>query len=130
MVTVLASSGRTLGNPPPRRKVRAGFAPRNIARKIPSMPNDQLNTAELARLREMIDRAEIDEVHSLIRRDLTARFGAAGDATRILYGGSTNEKNIGEIMQQSDIDGALIGGAALKVESYAAMVRVTSELYR
>ena len=50
--------------------------------------------------------------------------------TRILYGGSTNEKNIGEIMQQSDIDGALIGGAALKVESYAAMVRVTSELYR
>ena len=50
--------------------------------------------------------------------------------TRILYGGSTNEKNIGEIMQQSDIDGALIGGAALKVESYAAMVRVTSELYK
>ncbi|MCX6045774.1 MAG: triose-phosphate isomerase [Chloroflexi bacterium] len=50
--------------------------------------------------------------------------------TRILYGGSTNEKNIGEIMQQLDIDGALIGGAALKVESYAAMVRITSELYK
>ena len=51
------------------------------------------------------------------------------DNTRILYGGSTNEKNIGEIMAQPDIDGALIGGAALKVESYSAMVRTTSELY-
>ncbi len=50
--------------------------------------------------------------------------------TRILYGGSTNEKNIGEIMQQFDIDGVLIGGAALKAESYAAMVRITSELYK
>jgi triosephosphate isomerase len=49
---------------------------------------------------------------------------------RILYGGSTNEKNIGEIMQQADIDGALIGGAALKVESYGAMVQTTGALYR
>lgn len=50
--------------------------------------------------------------------------------TRILYGGSTNEKNIGEIMQQANIDGALIGGAALKVESYGAMVQTTGALYR
>ena len=56
-----------------------------------------------------------------------------GDATAaavvILYGGSTNDKNIREIMEQPDIDGALIGGAALKLESYAEMVRITSELY-
>ena len=50
--------------------------------------------------------------------------------TRILYGGSTNDKNIREIMEQPDIDGALIGGAALKVESYGEMVRVTAEVYR
>lgn len=50
-------------------------------------------------------------------------------AIRILYGGSTNEKNIGEIMQQPEIDGALIGGASLQAESYTAMVRITSELY-
>lgn len=49
--------------------------------------------------------------------------------TRILYGGSTNEKNIREIMAQPDIDGALIGGAALKVESYGEMVRGTAEVY-
>jgi triosephosphate isomerase len=47
----------------------------------------------------------------------------------VLYGGSTSEKNIAEIMGQPDIDGALIGGASLKTDSYAAMVRITSELY-
>lgn len=51
------------------------------------------------------------------------------DNTRVLYGGSTNDKNIGEIMQQADIDGALIGGAALKVESYGSMVETTASLY-
>jgi len=56
-----------------------------------------------------------------------------GDATaaivRILYGGSTNPKNIGEIMQQPDIDGALIGGASLKAEDYSSMITTTAELY-
>jgi triosephosphate isomerase (TIM) len=48
---------------------------------------------------------------------------------RILYGGSTNPDNIGEIMGQTDIDGALIGGASLQAESYGTMVRTTAELY-
>ena len=50
-------------------------------------------------------------------------------ATRVLYGGSTNDKNIAEIMGMADIDGALIGGAALKVDSYSAMVKNTAEAY-
>ncbi|RIK38422.1 MAG: triose-phosphate isomerase [Chloroflexi bacterium] len=67
----------------------------------------------------------------VVRQTLAELYGqAVADATCILYGGSTNEKNIGEIMQQPDIDGALIGGASLKVESYAAMVEITSALYR
>ena len=66
----------------------------------------------------------------VVRQTVAALFGAAvADATRILYGGSTNEKNIREIMAQPDIDGALIGGAALKVESYGEMVRGTAEVY-
>lgn len=66
----------------------------------------------------------------VVRQTVADLYGSAvAQNTPILYGGSTNEKNIGEIMQQPDIDGALIGGAALKVESYAAMVRITSELY-
>jgi triosephosphate isomerase len=49
---------------------------------------------------------------------------------RILYGGSTKPGNIAEIMRQEHIDGALIGGASLEADSYAEMVRITSELYR
>lgn len=48
---------------------------------------------------------------------------------RIQYGGSANEKNIGELMAMPDIDGALIGGASLKVDSFTDMVRITAELY-
>ncbi len=66
----------------------------------------------------------------VVRETVGEMFGTeAAAAIRILYGGSTNEKNIGEIMAQPDIDGALIGGASLKVESYAAMVKITSALY-
>ena len=71
------------------------------------------------------------QICGVVRTVIGELCGAeVAENTRILYGGSTNEKNIGEIMQQAEIDGALIGGAALKVESYAAMVQVTSELYK
>jgi triosephosphate isomerase len=67
---------------------------------------------------------------AVVRATIDALHGAAVAAhTRILYGGSTSEKNIGEIMQQPDIDGALIGGASLKMESFRAMVQITNDLY-
>ena len=67
----------------------------------------------------------------VVRAAVAADFGSAvAEQVVVLYGGSTNEKNITEIMQQPDIDGALIGGAALKVDAYASMVQQTSELYR
>ena len=66
----------------------------------------------------------------VVRAAVAADFGSAvAEQVVVLYGGSTNEKNIAEIMQQPDIDGALIGGAALKVDAYASMVKQTSELY-
>jgi triosephosphate isomerase len=67
----------------------------------------------------------------VVRATVAELYGPkVAEDTRILYGGSTNDKNIREIMAQPDIDGALIGGAALKVESYAEMVRGTAEVYR
>ena len=42
---------------------------------------------------------------------------------RILYGGSMNEKNAAELLAQPEIDGGLIGGASLKPESFAAIIR-------
>ena len=68
-------------------------------------------------------------VCGLVRSVVAELYGdEVAQATRVLYGGSTNEKNIAEIMQQPDIDGALIGGAALKVESYGAMVQITNDV--
>ena len=66
-----------------------------------------------------------------VRATLISLFGdATAQTVRVLYGGSTNPKNINEIMQQSDIDGALIGGASLKAEDYTAMVTTSAALYQ
>jgi triosephosphate isomerase len=54
---------------------------------------------------------------------------AVAEQTRVLYGGSTKPSNIAEIMGMADIDGALIGGAALDADSYADMVTITAEVY-
>ena len=66
----------------------------------------------------------------VVRAAVAAVYGEeVAQATRILYGGSTNAKKIAEIMQQLDIDGALIGGAALQADAYISMVKTTAELY-
>lgn len=65
-----------------------------------------------------------------VRGALVDLYGKdVAETIRVLYGGSTNAKNIAEIMAQPDIDGALIGGAALQADSYAAMVHTTAETY-
>jgi triosephosphate isomerase len=63
------------------------------------------------------------EAHAMIRAWLQKRFGAAGDAMRIQYGGSVKPDNVAELMAQPDIDGALVGGASLEAASFAAIVR-------
>ncbi len=52
---------------------------------------------------------------------------AVADALRIQYGGSVKPGNMAEYMSQPDIDGALVGGAALKVDDFVALVRVAAE---
>ena len=64
----------------------------------------------------------------VVRGTLAELYGEeVAQAIRIQYGGSANEKNIGELMAMPDIDGALIGGASLKVDAFVEMVRVTAE---
>jgi triosephosphate isomerase len=66
---------------------------------------------------------QAEEVHSFIRLKLAERYGPrVAQATRILYGGSVKPGNIGELMACENIDGALVGGASLDVESFAAIV--------
>ena len=63
----------------------------------------------------------------VVRGTLAEIYGEeVAQAIRIQYGGSANEKNIDELMAMPDIDGALIGGASLKVDAFAEMVRVTA----
>ena len=66
---------------------------------------------------------QAQEMHAFIRRVFAERYSQqAGDALRILYGGSVKPDNIAGLMQKADIDGALVGGASLKAESFAQIV--------
>jgi len=67
--------------------------------------------------------AQAQEVHAFIRVLVAKLFGQpAADAIRILYGGSVKPDNVKGLMAQADIDGALVGGASLKADSFAAIV--------
>ena len=64
------------------------------------------------------------EVHQFIREWLKAQFGEqTAQAIRILYGGSVKPDNVRDLMSKPDIDGALVGGASLKPESFLPIVR-------
>lgn len=65
--------------------------------------------------------------HQTIRRVLATTFSPAlADSTRILYGGSVTPQNIESLLASSQIDGALIGGACLQVDSFATIASVAS----
>lgn len=67
---------------------------------------------------------QAQEVHAFIRKLLTEMFGkTTADATRIQYGGSVNASNATTLMNQPDIDGALVGGASLKADSFEKIVK-------
>jgi triosephosphate isomerase (TIM) len=65
---------------------------------------------------------EIKEVHDHIRAILAARFGDDGNGMRILYGGSMKAENADSIMAVENVNGGLIGGAALKAETFWPIV--------
>lgn len=62
---------------------------------------------------------QAEEIHACIRKVLADKFGAqVADDTTILYGGSCKPSNAKELFAQKDIDGGLIGGAALKADDF------------
>src|SRR3982751_2179030 len=66
---------------------------------------------------------QAQEMHAFIRRVLAeGHAAAAGKALRILYGGSVKPDNVAGLMAQPDIDGALVGGASLKADSFSQIV--------
>jgi len=65
---------------------------------------------------------EIGEMHAAIRAKLDERYGKAGSAVRILYGGSVKASNAQQIFGVPDVDGALVGGASLKATDFMPIV--------
>ena len=67
---------------------------------------------------------QAEEIHACIRKVLADKFGAkVADDTTILYGGSCKPSNAKELFAQPDIDGGLIGGAALKAEDFIEIAK-------
>jgi triosephosphate isomerase len=68
--------------------------------------------------------AQAQEAHKYIRDLLVKLYNQdIADGIRIQYGGSVKPENIEEIMAQPDVDGALVGGASLKVESFSEIIK-------
>jgi triosephosphate isomerase len=67
---------------------------------------------------------QAEEVHADLRRLLETRYNSqVAAATRIQYGGSVNAENAATLLAQPNIDGALVGGASLKADSFLAIVQ-------
>lgn len=64
---------------------------------------------------------QAQEIHAFIRKVLAEKFGEAANDTAILYGGSCKPSNAAEIFAKEDVDGGLIGGAALKADDFIAI---------
>ena len=99
------------------RKALVGLPPERLARTILAYePVWAIGTGRVA------TPEQAQEVHAAIRGFLREIAGAAGEQLRILYGGSVKGANVDGLMTMPDIDGALVGGAALDAEDFARII--------
>ena len=71
---------------------------------------------------------QAQEVHAFIRRQLAKAIGNAAEEIRLLYGGSVKPDNAASLFAQKDIDGALVGGASLVTDDFAAIVEAADSV--
>jgi triosephosphate isomerase len=67
--------------------------------------------------------AQAQEMHAFIRTKLKEAYGDQSDETRILYGGSVKADNALELFSQHDVDGGLVGGAALQASDFLEIIK-------
>ena len=71
---------------------------------------------------------DAQEVHALVRTQLADLYDASiAEEMRILYGGSMKPDNAGELLQEADIDGGLIGGASLHPDEFLSIVHAAAQ---
>jgi len=68
--------------------------------------------------------ADVATMHGFIRERMCSRFGAMGNAVRILYGGSVKPANAEDLLRVANVDGALVGGASLDAAEFLAIAAV------
>lgn len=74
---------------------------------------------------------QAQEMQAFIRQVIRELFSAqVADALRILYGGSVKPENISEIIAQEDVDGALVGGASLEINSFVQIIKACADKRR
>jgi triosephosphate isomerase len=74
---------------------------------------------------------QAQEVHAFIRNELTEKYGnETGSCAIILYGGSVKPANTFSLLKEKDINGALVGGASLKAESFIEIAKEAIKAYR
>jgi len=72
---------------------------------------------------------QANEVHAFIRSTIESKYGNdTAKSIRILYGGSVNPKNAKDLLKQSEIDGALVGGASLEPYSFLEIISAAAAL--
>jgi triosephosphate isomerase len=100
----------------------AGLAKDQIAKVVIAYePVWAIGTGRVASSRDA------EEVCKAVRTELADLSSPqAADGVRVLYGGSVNAKNIGDIVAEDDVDGALVGGASLDGEQFAAICAITA----
>ncbi len=71
---------------------------------------------------------QAQEAHARIRQFIGSALNGPADDMLILYGGSMNDKNAGELLSQKDVNGGLIGGASLKAEAFLSIIKTANSL--
>ncbi len=71
---------------------------------------------------------QAQEVHLFIRNFLNQFYNSSAQNIKILYGGSLNDKNAEELLNMPDIDGGLIGGASLKIDSFIKIIQIAENI--
>jgi triosephosphate isomerase len=101
------------------RQGLAGYSATDLARLVIAYePVWAIGTGKVA------TSAQAQEVHGSIRAILTETIGAeTAKHIRIQYGGSVKPENIADLMSKPDVDGALVGGASLKADEFARIVK-------
>lgn len=104
---------------------------RQVRAALDGLSAEQINSVVLAYepvwaigTGEVATPEDAQEVCAAIRGELRELAGdAVADAVRVLYGGSVKPGSVGAIMEQEDVDGALVGGASISVDDFAAICR-------